>query len=47
MIEYLRFDHASESCDVNVPIVNTGPAITGNLVDTTVSDERFKTPIKR
>ena len=45
-LEYFRFNHASESCDFNVPIDNTGISITGNIVDTTVSDERLKTNIE-
>ena len=45
-LEYFRFNHASESCDFNVPIDNSGTAITGNIIDTTVSDERLKTNIK-
>ena len=30
----------------NVPITHTGLAITGNIIDTTVSDERLKTNIE-
>ena len=44
--EYFRFNHASESCDFNVPIDNSGLKIRGNMVDTTPSDERLKTNIE-
>ena len=45
-VEYMRWNYASQQLDFNAPIDNTGVAIIGNIVDTTVSDERLKTNIK-
>ena len=45
-VEYLRWNYLSQSVDYNAPIDNTGLAITGNIIDTTVSDERLKTDIE-
>ena len=36
----------SQQIDFNAPIDNTGVAVIGNIVDTTVSDERLKTNIE-
>ena len=45
-VEYMRWNYLSQSVDYNAPIDNTNIAIIGNIVDTTVSDERLKTNIK-
>ena len=45
-VEYMRWNRTSEQLDFNAPIDNTGIAVIGNIVDTTVSDERLKTNIK-
>ena len=45
-VEYMRWNYLSQSVDYNAPIDNTGLAITGNIIDTTVSDERLKTNIE-
>ena len=45
-VEYMKWNYLSQSLDFNAPIDNTGVAIIGNIVDTTVSDERLKTNIK-
>ena len=45
-VEYMRWNYLSQQIDFNAPIDNTGVAIIGNIVDTTVSDERLKTNIK-
>ena len=45
-IEYMKWNRADQSLDFNAPIDNTGLAITGNIIDTTVSDERLKTNIE-
>ena len=45
-VEYMRWNYTDQSLDFNAPIDNTGLLITGNIVDTTVSDERLKTNIK-
>ena len=45
-VEYMRWNYLSQSVDYNAPIDNTGISIIGNLIDTTVSDERLKTNIK-
>ena len=42
-VEYMRWNYLSQQIDFNAPIDNTGVAIIGNIVDTTVSDERLKT----
>ena len=45
-VEYMRYNYAGESLDFNTVIDNTGLQVIGNIVDTTVSDERLKTNIK-
>ena len=45
-VEYMKWNYLSQSVDYNAPIDNTGLAITGNIIDTTVSDERLKTNIE-
>ena len=45
-VEYMRWNYTDQSLDFNCPIDNTGLLITGNIVDTTVSDERLKTNIE-
>ena len=45
-VEYMKWNYSSQSVDYNAPIDNTGLAITGNIIDTTVSDERLKTNIQ-
>ena len=45
-VEYMRWNCADQSLDFNAPIDNTNIAVIGNIVDTTVSDERLKTNIK-
>ena len=41
-IEYMKWNRADQSLDFNAPIDNTNIAVIGNIVDTTVSDERLK-----
>ena len=41
-VEYMRWNYTAQQLDFNAPIDNTGIAITGNRIDTTVSDERLK-----
>ena len=43
---YMTYKHATETLDFDCVIDNTGIAITGNIIDTTVSDERLKTNIE-
>ena len=45
-VEYMRWNYADQSLDFNAPIDNTNIAVIGNIVDTTVSDERLKTNIQ-
>ena len=45
-IEYMKWNRADQSLDFNAPIDNTNIAVIGNIVDTTVSDERLKTNIQ-
>ena len=45
-VEYMRWNRTEQSLDFNAPIDNTGIAITRNIIDTTVSDERLKTNIE-
>ena len=45
-VEYMRWNRTGQSLDFNAPIDNTGIAVIGNIVDTTVSDERLKTNIE-
>ena len=41
-VEYMRWNYTDQSLDFNAPIDNTNIAVIGNIVDTTVSDERLK-----
>ena len=41
-VEYMKWNRTAQQLDFNAPIDNTGIAIIGNIVDTTVSDERLK-----
>ena len=45
-IEYMKWNRADQSLDFNAPIDNTNIAVIGNIVDTTVSDERLKTNVQ-
>ena len=45
-VEYMKWNYTDQSLDFNAPIDNTNIAVIGNIVDTTVSDERLKTNIK-
>ena len=45
-VEYMKWNRSAQSVDYNAPIDNTGLPITGNIFDTTVSDERLKTEIE-
>ena len=45
-IEYMKWNRSAQTLDFNAPIDNTGLPITGNIFDTTVSDERLKTEIE-
>ena len=45
-VEFMRWNYTDQSVDYNAPIDNTGLSITGNIIDTTVSDERLKTNIE-
>ena len=45
-VDYMRWNYIAQSVDVDAPIDNTGLAITGNILDTTVSGERLKTDIE-
>ena len=45
-IEYMKWNRTDQSLDFNAPIDNTNIAVIGNIVDTTVSDERLKTNIQ-
>ena len=45
-IEYMKWNRADQSLDFNAPIDNTNISIIGNIIDTTVSDERLKTNIQ-
>ena len=42
----MRWNYTDQSLDFNAPIDNTNIAVKGNIVDTTVSDERLKTNIQ-
>ena len=44
--EYMKWNRTDQSLDFNAPIDNTNIAVIGNIVDTTVSDERLKTNIQ-
>ena len=41
-VEYMKWNRTDQSLDFNAPIDNTNIAVIGNIVDTTVSDERLK-----
>ena len=43
---YMTYLHASETLDFDCSIDNTGRSVIGNILDTTVSDERLKTDIE-
>ena len=43
---YMKYLHASETLDFDCVIDNTGRSVIGNILDTTVSDERLKTDIE-
>ena len=45
-VEYMKWNRADQSLDFNAPIENTNIAVIGNIVDTTVSDERLKTNVQ-
>ena len=45
-VEYMKWNRADQSLDFNAPIDNTNIAVIGNIVGTTVSDERLKTNIQ-
>ena len=45
-VEYMRWNYTDQSLDFNAPIDNTNIAVIGNIVDTTVSDERLKKNVK-
>ena len=45
-VEYMKWNRSDQSLDFNAPIDNTNIAIIGNIVDTTVSDERLKKNVK-
>ena len=43
---YMKYLHATETLDFDCVIDNTGRSVIGNILDTTVSDERLKTDIE-
>ena len=43
---YMKYLHATETLDFDCSIDNTGRSVIGNILDTTVSDERLKTNIE-
>ena len=45
-VEYMKWNRAGQTLDFNAPIDNTNISIIGNIIDTTVSDERLKTNIQ-
>ena len=45
-VEYMRWNYTDQSLDFNAPIDNTNISIIGNIIDTTVSDERLKTNVQ-
>ena len=45
-VEIFRYDRVGQQLDFNTVINNTGFGVIGNIVDTTVSDERLKTNIE-
>ena len=42
----MKWNRAGQTLDFNAPIDNTNISIIGNIIDTTVSDERLKTNIQ-
>ena len=42
----MKWNRTDQSLDFNAPIDNTNIAVIGNIVDTTVSDERLKTNVQ-
>ena len=42
----MTYLHTTETLDFDCSIDNTGRSVIGNILDTTVSDERLKTNIK-
>ena len=45
-VEYMKWNYTDQSLDFNAPIDNTNISVIGNIIDTTVSDERLKTNIQ-
>ena len=45
-VENMKWNRTDQSLDFNAPIDNTNISIIGNIIDTTVSDERLKTNIQ-
>ena len=45
-VEYMKWNRSAQTLDFNAPIDNTGLPITGNIFDTTISDEKLKTNIE-
>ena len=45
-VEYVRYDYANSQLVYSCVLNNTGRNVIGNIVDTTVSDERLKTDIE-
>ena len=45
-VEYMKWNRTDQSLDFNAPIDNTNISVIGNIIDTTVSDERLKTNIQ-
>ena len=45
-VEIFRYDRVGQQLDFNTVINNTGFGVIGNIVDTTVSDEKLKTDIE-
>ena len=45
-VEYMKWNRTDQSLDFNAPIDNTNISIIGNIIDTTVSDERLKINIQ-
>ena len=43
---YMTYKHVTETLDFDCSIDNTGRSVIGNILDTTVSDERLKTDIE-
>lgn len=45
-VEFMRYNRTGESLDLNCALDNTGKSIVGNLVDTSISDEKLKKNIE-